>query len=185
MPRRKHKQYSRPRKMFDAVLIKSENDLIKKYGLKSRREVWRADYTIKRIRDLAKKLITADEEKQKEFIERLNSKGFSVSTIADVLALNKEDRLKRRLQSILVAKGLAKTHKQARQFITHKHVKIKGNVMSAPRHLATLEEESSVELSISLPEKKILSDEEKEIINAINKNSKEAEEEEKPAEAKA
>ena len=167
--------------MFDAALIKSENDLIKKYGLKSRREVWRADYAIRRIRGLAKKLITSDEQKQKEFIKRLNANGFNVNSIADVLALNKEDRLKRRLQSILVAKGLAKTHKQARQLITHKHVKIKGNTLSAPRHLTTLEEENSVELSIALPEKRIITDEEKGILDAIKKNSKG---EEKPAEAK-
>lgn len=159
--------------MFDAALIKSENDLIKKYGLKSRREVWRADYTIGKIRNLAKKLITASEEKQKQFVEKLTNKGFNVGSIADVLSLNKEDRLKRRIQSILVSKGLARTHKQARQMITHKHVKINGNIIASPRHLTTLEEEGTVELTLALPEKKIITDEEKSILNKMKKPEEE------------
>jgi len=50
MPIRKHKKYSKPRKLFDASLIKEENNLINKYGLKNRREVWKADYAISKIR---------------------------------------------------------------------------------------------------------------------------------------
>ena len=126
MPIRKHKRYSRPKKLFDAALIKSENNLIKKYGLKTRREVWKADFAIGKIRNIAKTLITADDKKKEEFVKRQAAKGFTVSSIADVLALGKEDYLKRRLQSLLVAKQLARTHKQARQLITHRHVKLNG-----------------------------------------------------------
>ncbi len=162
--------------MFDSALIKSENDLIKKYGLKSRKEVWRADYSIKKIRGLAKELITQNEEKQKEFVDRLRAKGFEVNSIAEVLGLNKEDRLKRRLQSILVAKGIAKTPRQARQMIVHKHIKINGNVIASPRHLTNVEEENTVELSLAVPEKKIISDEEKAILSQIKKSETEEQE---------
>ena len=172
MPKRKQKKYSRPRKIFDAALIKEENGLIKKYGLKSRREVWKASHAIERIRNIAKSLITASADEKDKFVQRQVEKGFSVNSIADVLGLNKEDYLKRRLQSIVVKKNFARTHKQARQFITHGHVILKGNIINAPSHLTTLEEEETIALNLQLPEKeKPITDEEKEILNKINKNA--------------
>lgn len=167
MPKRKHKKYNRPKKLYDKAIIKEENNLITKYGLKNRREVWRADYAIGRIRRIAKTLIAADEDKKNEFIERQKNKGFNVETIADVLALSKEDYLKRRLQSIVVTKKFATTHKQARQFITHKHVLLNGKYIDAPSHLTTLKEESSINIDLKLPEKKQISDAEKEILNKL------------------
>ena len=169
MPIRKHKKYNRPRKIFDIALMKEEGGLIKRYGLKSRREVWKADFEIGKIRNLAKKLIAGSDKDKEEFIARQRAKGFNVNNIAEVLGLNKEDRLKRRLQSILVSKGLVRTHKQARQLITHKHVKINGKIISAPRHLMTLDQEQNVELTLALPEKKTMSDEEKSFLANMHK----------------
>jgi len=170
MPKRKRKKYSKPRKLYDAALIKEENELIKKYGLKNRREVWRADYAIRRIRRIAKKLITAPETEKDLFVKRQAEKGFAVNTLADVLALNKEDYLKRRLQSILVKKGLARTYKQARQFIVHRHVTINGKVIDAPGHLTTLDEENNLALKLSI--KTELTNGEKELLNKLNKEEK-------------
>ncbi len=170
MPRRKHKRYSRPRKLYDIALLKSETGLIKKYGLKNRREVWRADFAVGRIRNLAKKLITADQAKKDQFVERQKAKGFSVASIAEVLGLSKEDYLKRRLESIVVKKGFAKTHNQARQFIIHKHVTINGNSINAPSHFTTLKEEETIQLNLALPQKKVISDEEKELLSKLNKS---------------
>jgi small subunit ribosomal protein S4 len=171
MPIRKHKRYSRPRKLYDIAIMKEEQGFIKKYGLKSRREVWKADFLIGNIRDQAKKLIAASEDKKQAFIKRQADKGFNVSTIADILALNKEDRLKRMLQSIIVAKGFAKTPKQARQMITHKHVRVNGIIISSPRHLTTLAEENGIEVDLVLPEKKVISDAEKDILKKMHHES--------------
>jgi small subunit ribosomal protein S4 len=168
MPKRKHKKYSRPRKLFDIALMKEEQGLIKKYGLKTRREVWRANFAIERIRNLAKELITASEEEKNKFIKRQSEKGFAVNSIADVLGLNKENYLKRRLQSIVVSRGIARTHNQARQFITHKHITLGGNIIDSPSHLTTLQEEMSLALSLQLPAKEIITDEEKGILEKIN-----------------
>jgi len=173
MPKRKHKKYSRPKKPYDAVTIKEENALITKYGLKNRREVWKANYAIGRIRNLAKELITAEENDKQKFIERQKAKGLDVNSIADILALNKEDYLKRRLQSIVVKKGFAKTPKQARQLIIHKHIYLNENVIDSPAHLTTIKEEDAIGINISLPVKEAISNEEKEILEKINKPTKE------------
>lgn len=151
MPRRKKKIFNRPKKAYDKKRIEEEDELVKKYGLKNKKEIWKADFAVEKIRNIAKELITADEEEKKAFIERQKAKGFQVETFADVLGLDKEEYLKRRLQSILVKKKLANTPRQARQLVAHKHVTVQGNVLNSPSHLTTLEEESNIKLTLALP----------------------------------
>ena len=152
--KRQKKKYSRPRRPFDKARIDEENVLRERYGLKNKKEIWKADASIGRIRNMAKQLITADEEEKKAFVARLQKKGFMVESIADALALDKEDWLKRRLQTIVHAKGLANTPKQARQFITHKNVSINGQVVNIPSYQVSLEEEPQVKVNIVLKTKK-------------------------------
>jgi len=66
------------------------------------------------------------------------------------LALDKENWLKRRLQTIVFTKKLTTTPKQARQFVAHKHVKIGNKVVNIPSYQVSLEEEPLVKLSITL-----------------------------------
>jgi len=153
MPKRKQKLYSRPRKPFDKIRIEEENVLKEKYGLKNKKEIWKADSAIGRMRNLAKELIVGSNEEKKLFIERLQKKGFGVTSIADVLALNKEDWLKRRLQTIVHQKKLANTPKQARQFIAHQHILINGKIVNKPSYQVELEEESQISSDIKLVKK--------------------------------
>jgi small subunit ribosomal protein S4 len=152
--KKQKKKFSRPRRPFDKARIEEENLLREKYGLKNKKEIWKADAAIGRIRNLAKQLITASEEEKKAFVERLQKKGFMVESIADALALDKEDWLKRRLQTIVFAKGLANTPKQARQFITHKNVKIGNQTVNIPSYQVSLEEEALVKTDVVLKDKK-------------------------------
>lgn len=141
---RKHKRYSRPRKLFDKTRIEEENTILDDYGLKSKREIWKAEAAISRLRRIAKKLITASEKQQKELLEKLNKMGFKVSSIPEVLALEKKDWINRRLQSILIKNKLASTPKQARQLIAHKHVRVGSQIVNQPSYMVTIEEEDTV-----------------------------------------
>jgi len=146
MIRKQHKRYSTPRKAFDKPRIEEENAIIKAYGLKNKREIWKADYAVNKIRSQAKALIMAPAEKQKKFIERLASKGLvkQGAQIDDVLALTKEAILDRRLQTIVFKKAMAKTAKEARQMITHRHVLIGKEVITVPSYFTALDEESKI-----------------------------------------
>ena len=174
---RSRKKYSRPGKPFDKARIEGENVIREKYGLKNKREIWKADAGITRIRGLAKELITKSEEEKNAFIERLSKKGYKVETLQDALALNKEDLLSRRLQTVLHQKGLALTPKQARQLITHKHVLIGDRIVNIPSYHITLEEEPMIKLNITLkvPEKK--KSKEEEIKEELLEEEEKAEEE--------
>jgi small subunit ribosomal protein S4 len=158
---RQKKKYSRPQKPFDKIRIEDENVLKEKYGLKNKKEIWKADASIGRVRNLAKQLITASDEEKNAFIERLQARGFKIESIADTLALNKEDWLGRRLQTVLVSKGLTTTPKQARQLIAHKHVSIGDQIVNVPSYMVTSKEEAQVKLNITLRVAKPKSKEEK------------------------
>lgn len=144
--RRQKKRYSRPKKPFEAERIAAENEVVKKYGLKNKKEIWRAEASISRLRNLAKRLITAPAEEQEAFISRLARKGLlsSDSKIDNVLDLKKEDWLDRRIQTVVFKKGLAKTQKHARQMVIHKFVKVGGRVVNIPSYLVNLEEEKMI-----------------------------------------
>ncbi len=152
---RKKKLYSKPRRPFDKQRIENENILVERYGLKNKREIWKADAAISRMRNLAKRLITAGEEKKKEFIKKLQKKGYKVNSIADVLSLNKEDLLKRRLQTMVYLKKLARCPKQARQFIVHRHISIGEQIINIPSYNVDLDEEDKIKLDLALKEKKL------------------------------
>jgi len=145
---KKHKKYSRPRKPFDKLRMDEENILVKNYGLKNKREIWKASDRVGKIREQAKKLITASQEEQKQFLLKFIKLGLigKNAQIDDMLALSEEDLLKRRLQTIVKKVGIAATPNQARQFITHKHIFVNGNIVNIPSYLVSLEEEKEIKL---------------------------------------
>ena len=143
---RKKNKFSWPRKLYDKRRISEENLLVEQYGLKNKREIWKAESKVKYFRNRAKVLITADHEEQKKFFVKLNSIGLPVKNIADVLALNKEDILKRRLATIVWKRGLANTARQARQWIVHKKIIVGGCAVNAPSYLVPVAHEQQIVL---------------------------------------
>lgn len=142
-PRKQHKKYARPRKSFEKNRIIAEDKLISKYGLKNKRELWKSEFKIDSIRRQAKSLIGYP-EKQKEFLEKLRKQGFDVKRLDDVLSLKKEDLVERRLQTMLMKKGFARTTRHARQLIAHKHVAVSGKIINVPSYLVPVELEKDI-----------------------------------------
>ncbi|MEX0920861.1 MAG: 30S ribosomal protein S4 [Candidatus Pacearchaeota archaeon] len=155
--KRKIKKYSKPKRPFDKERIEEEAEIKKKFGLKNKKEIWKADSKVKSFREKAKKLIPASKEEQEALFNRLKKMGFEVNSIADVLSMDKKDLLERRLQSILVKKNLATTSKGARQLITHKKVLVDGRVVNIPSYLVPLDLEDKIVVKKKVkkvPEKK-------------------------------
>lgn len=149
--KRKHKKYSKPKKVFDSARLKEEAKIKKEFGLKNKREIWKAEARTKEIREKAKKLISASSKEQQALFDRLKKIGLNVNSVADILSLNKKDYLKRRLQTLVVNKKLARTMKHARQLITHRKILVGGKVVDSPSYIVPVDSEKK----ISLKEKKI------------------------------
>ena len=156
---RKHKIFSRPKKAFDTNRIKAEDVLVEKYGLKNKREIWKAKAKLDSIRRRAKKLINESQDVQEAFILKLEKQGYKVNNVVEVLALNEENVLNRRLQTIVLKKELATTPKGARQLITHKHISINGKVVNIPSYHVEVNQEDKIKKilikSIAKPKKSV------------------------------
>ena len=144
--KRKHKGYSKPKRPYEKARIEEEVKLVEEFGLKNKREIWKAGAQIKTIREKAKKLISAKTGEQEAFFERLNKLGLNVKSIADVLSLDKKDYLKRRLQTIVMKKRLASTPKGARQLITHRRILIDGKAVNSPSYIVPVDLEEKIEV---------------------------------------
>jgi small subunit ribosomal protein S4 len=141
---RKKKKYQRPMKAFQTERIHEENQLKVKYGLKNKIEIWRALAKLSYYRDRAKALAKRPLEEQEVLFEKLRALGLKTDTTADVLGLQVENILDRRLTTIVVKKKLATTPKQARQMIVHKKILVHGKVVSSPGYMVPVAEEKVI-----------------------------------------
>jgi len=152
-PKKARKRYSTPRHPWIKDRIVEEKALTKEYGLKNKREVWKMRSVVEKATGQAKKLISdATEQGGKEtqqLLQRLTR--YSIvqegATLNDVLGLQVTGILERRLQTQLVRKSYAKSMKQARQFITHRHVEVQGKKITFPSYLVTKEDEPGIVFS--------------------------------------
>lgn len=149
-PKKRRKKYSTPNHPWQKERLDTEEPLINAYGLKNKKELWKAQSALRSYRTQAKKLSSSTTEQavieQEHLLTRLRRLGMlkAESRMDDVLTLTLHDILERRLQTIVYRKGLAKSMNQARQFITHEHVAI-GNVkIKAPGHLVTIDEQAQL-----------------------------------------
>ncbi len=149
--KRKRRLFSRPKKLFDRTRMDEENVLVKKFGLKNKREIWKAKSAVSKLRRRAKGLIGKDIKEQQVFFDRLNKMGMGIGDISDVLALTEENVFARRLQTFVVRKNLATTMKGARQLIVHKNVLVDGKIVNIPSFVVTLD----LEDKLSLKERKV------------------------------
>ncbi len=152
-PRRSKKRYAKPRHPWQAERIEEERKIVQKYGLKNKRELWKSQTMLRNFRRQARKLMareTAQAKKEErqllDKLERLNL--LKNPTLDDVLALQIEDILERRLQTQTYKKGLANTIRQARQYIVHGHISVGGSRVTSPGHLVKRDEEETIQFSI-------------------------------------
>jgi len=148
--KRKHKQYSRPKRPFDKERIVEEAEIKKEFGLKNKKEIWTSESRIKSIREKAKKLISATPKEQQVLFDSLKKIGLNVNSIADVLSLNKEDYLKRRLQSVVKNKKIVTTINGARQLIVHKKIRVGENIVDSPSYIVSVDLEDKISLKFPI-----------------------------------
>ena len=153
-PKFSRRKYHTPSHPWQSDRIREDNELIHKYGLKNKREVWKAKSMLTKFRQQARTLLarlrTGDEQAMREkddLLESLNSMGIlpDDAQLDDVLALNVESFLARRLQTVIYMKGLAYTPQQARQFIVHGHIAVDGKKVTIPSYMTRRSEEEFIE----------------------------------------
>jgi len=156
-PKKQKKKYSKPRHPWEKERIEEERALLKEYGFKNKKEIWKLKTLLKKFSDQAKRLTALKTEQakkeKKEIEEKLKKIGILEpdSQLSDILRKSIKDFAERRLQTIVYKKGLAKSVKQARQFIIHRHIIVNGKKISSPSYLVSVEEENKISFYSNSP----------------------------------
>lgn len=147
-PRRNRKKIQRPANIWSIERITAEHKLRDDYGLKNLTELWRATSEIRRIRRNVRGVLSGklDEKTGNEIIARLQRYGMAKdgAVLDDLLSITPENVLDRRLQSLVMRKGLAKTMKQARQLVAHGFISVNGRRAKSPGQTISRSEENSI-----------------------------------------
>ena len=153
-PKFNRRKYDTPSHPWQGERIKAENEVKAKFGLKTKTELWKAQSRLREVRSQARALIArtrnpSDSQagiEAKLLIERLQRQGYlgENSGLNDVLALDLERILNRRLQTQVYLKGLARTPSQARQFVSHGCILIGERRVTVPSYVVRRGEEDAI-----------------------------------------
>jgi small subunit ribosomal protein S4 len=155
-PRKSKKLFHRPRRIWTTEQLGAELYVVGSYGLRNKRELWKAQTEVARFRNQARALLALPTEVRHEketrllsFLIRLGLVNES-ATLDDILNLKIEDLLERRLQTIVMKKGGTKSPHQARQIVVHGHVSLGNRIVNLPGYLVKREEEPQILLHMSM-----------------------------------
>jgi small subunit ribosomal protein S4 len=151
-PGKNRKSYNTPKHPWQAARMAGEVELVKSYGLRNKKEVWKAHSGLKKYRELARKLLAESAKGKLEgslkndadnILNRMKRYGLlkTDAVLDDILSLDVTTFLDRRLQTQVHKQGLANTMKQARQFIVHGHISIEGRKVTVPGYFVSKDEE--------------------------------------------
>ncbi|MBD3210053.1 30S ribosomal protein S4 [Candidatus Micrarchaeota archaeon] len=149
-PRKLRDKFERPKKLWDKDRIRHDSALKTEFGLKNSSEIWRASGELKKYRREARRLLSITEEERKDDAEKILRKLARLgimkegSELDDILGLEVRSVLERRLQTMVVRKGLARTMRQARQLVTHGFIGVGGRKVTRPGYAVKVEEEPTI-----------------------------------------
>ncbi len=157
-PRKLRKKLEGPRHPFNKTRIEEEMLFMGRFGLRNKKEIWKAQTILRKYRSRARASLALAEQQREKERQLLLKKLFKMGIMAneegltdDVLSLTVDMFLKRRLQSVVHELGLANTPWQSRQMITHGHIAINGKKVNTPSYHVKRGEEELIGYSPSSP----------------------------------
>ncbi|MFV9629672.1 MAG: 30S ribosomal protein S4 [Methanosarcinales archaeon] len=161
-PGKNTKSYETPKHPWQALRLAEEVGYVKTYGLRNKREVWKAQSMLRKYRRSAMKLLAEitegelsghDRQIADDILNRL--KRYSIlsteGNLDDILALDTKNFLERRLQTQVYRQGFASTIRQSRQFITHGHISIANKKITIPSYIVSIDDEQMIEYYTNSP----------------------------------
>ena len=157
-PKYPRKVWRKPKRPLNYDLKMDELQTLGTFGLRTKRELWKAHTELSRVRQQARSLLALTQEARAEkepiLLKSLARIGLvsENASLDDILNLKPTDLLARRLQTIVSKKLGFKTPYQARQAVIHGHIMVGDRKVDIPSYTVTVAEEDSVKFS---PESKI------------------------------
>ncbi|KAI3729176.1 hypothetical protein L6452_17827 [Arctium lappa] len=154
------KTFKKPRRPYEKERLDAELKLVGEYGLRCKRELWRVQYALSRIRNAARMLLTLEEKDPRRIFEgealmrRMNRYGLldeSQNKLDYVLALTVENFLERRLQTLVFKTGMAKSIHHARVLIKQRHIRVGRQVVNVSSFMVRVDSQKHIDFSLTSP----------------------------------
>lgn len=149
-----------PRRPFEKERIDGELKLVGEYGLRCKRELWRTQLALAKLRKAARKMLCLDPKDPVRMFEapallrRLQRYGLLDDTELEldaVLQMTTQRLLERRLQTKVFKQGLAKSIHHARVLIKQRHIRVGKQIVNVPSFLVRLDSEKHIDFAITSP----------------------------------
>jgi small subunit ribosomal protein S4 len=161
-PKLPRRVWRKPKRPLNYELKMEELKILGTFGLRTKRELWKAHTELSRIRNQARSLLALRQEERQEkepiFMNSLTRIGLvpNDSTLDDVLNLQVTHLLARRLQTLIMEKFKFRTSYQARQAVVHGHISIGDRIVNIPSYVVPIKEEPSIQFTAGSSLKSLL-----------------------------
>merc|ERR1712014_315262 len=154
------KTFRKPKRPFEKERLDGEMKIIGEYGLKNKREVWRTQYALSKIRTAARTLLTLDEKSEtrmfqgEALLRRMTRMGLLLEgerKLDYVLGLTVQKIMERRLQTKVFKLGLAKSIHHARTLIRQRHIRVGKQICNIPSFLVRVDSEKHIDFALTSP----------------------------------
>merc|ERR1712066_621163 len=154
------KTFRKPKRAFEKERLDAEMKIVGEYGLKNKREVWRVQYALAKIRSSARHLLTLDEKSEQRIFQgdallrrmiRLGLLLESEKKLDYVLGLTASKIMERRLRTKVFKLGLAKSIHHARVLIRQRHIRVGRQICDIPSFIVRVDSEKHIDFALTSP----------------------------------
>ena len=154
------KTYATPRRPYEKERLDQEMKLLGEYGLRCKREIWRVQLALAKVRKAARRLLTLDEHDPKRQFEgdallrRLAKYGLLAEdekSLDDVLSMSTQRLLERRLQTRIFRMNYAKSIHHARVLILQRHIRVGKQLVNVPSFMVRVDSEGHIDYAMHSP----------------------------------
>jgi small subunit ribosomal protein S9e len=147
-----------PKRPFESERLDQELQLIGRYGLRNKREIWRIGYTLSKIRRAARELLILDAHDPRRLFEgnalirrliRIGILDESKAKLDYCLGLKIEDFLERRLQTRVYKRGLARSIHHSRVLIKQRHIRVGKQIVDVPSFVVRVNSDSHIDFALN------------------------------------
>lgn len=152
------KIWNRPKNPYEKLRLCNEIRMINFFGLKNKRELWRTQFFLSKLRKVAEKLIY-----KKAKLERIPTQSYGILwfcykynfmnnmtfCLESIIKIDLRSILSRRLQTVVKQLKLSKTIHEARILIMHKHIQVKNQIVNKPSFLVRKDNEIFISFSLN------------------------------------
>jgi len=158
--RAQSKVFRTPKRAYEKERLDAEMKIVGEYGLKNKREVWRVQYALAKIRTAARNLLTLDEKDEGRLFQgdALLRRMVRIGLLLDserkldfVLGLTASKMMERRLQTKVFKQGLAKSIHHARVLIKQRHIRVGKQLVNAPSFNVRVDSEKHIDFALTSP----------------------------------